>query len=284
MLSRLRHWLQPRRPIPAALWQRTLYNFPFLTHWSPGEPRPLADVVWLHDFCSRFLAQKEFHGTHGLVVTDEIALAIAAQACLPVLHLGLHWYKDFVGITVYPGAMLAQREERDGAGVVHQYKEPLAGQAMHHGPVVLNWHDIADAGAQARRGSNLVIHEFAHKIDLHGAPSSAQADGCPPLPAGFMGAPRTAQGARQARNDWQRTLHTAFDQFASQINAAERFGTLLERPWLDAYGATSPAEFFSVTTEAYFVARAEFTLHYPQLRTLYDAFYLRPAALIQPSN
>ncbi|MFM9878849.1 MAG: zinc-dependent peptidase [Burkholderiaceae bacterium] len=273
MLQRLRlavRGLLRPRPIPEPLWQRTLADFPFL--------RSASDLPQLRLLCSRFLAQKEFHGTHGLAVTDDMALAIAAQACLPVLHLGLHWYKDFVGIVIYPGAMLAQREVRDGTGVVHRYSEPLAGQAMHHGPVVLNWQDVSQAGQTAALGTNLVIHEFAHKIDLYGAPADADADGCPPLPAGFMGAARTAGGAHAARQHWRATLYAAYDQFASQVRAAERFGALVDTPWLDAYGATSPAEFFAVTLEAYFVARSDFAKQCPSLLPLYDAFFRRPAA------
>ncbi|MGY8903605.1 MAG: M90 family metallopeptidase [Burkholderiales bacterium] len=269
--QRMRHWLRPR-PIPDALWHATLAAYPFLQNAS--------DLPKLRQLCSRFLAQKEFHGTHGLVVTDEIALAIAAQACLPVLHLGLHWYKDFVGIVVYPGAMLAQREVRDSAGVVHRYREPLAGQAMHQGPVVLNWQDVSQAGASAAQGTNLVIHEFAHKIDLYGAPQDADADGCPPLPGGFGGTPRSALGARNARELWRKTLYAAYEQFANQVQVAQRFGTLVQAPWLDAYGATSPAEFFAVTLEAYFVARPDFALHYPSLLPLYDAFFRRPQAAL----
>lgn len=275
MLQRLHQWLRCKlgqRPIPNALWQHTLAAYPFL--------QTASNLPQLRQLCGRFLAEKEFHGTHGLLITDEIALAIAAQACLPVLHLGLHWYKDFVGIVVYPGAMLAQREVRDGAGVVHRYREPLAGQAMHQGPVVLNWQDVSQAGEAAALGTNLVIHEFAHKIDLYGAPLDADADGCPPLPPGFMGAPPTPQGAYTAREQWRNTLHTAYHNFASQVQAAERFGTLVDTPWLDAYGATSPAEFFAVTLEAYFVARTTFALHYPGLLALYDAFFRRSSAAV----
>ncbi|MGA8784479.1 MAG: zinc-dependent peptidase, partial [Polaromonas sp.] len=105
------NWLQtllgirgPRpETIPDALWLATLLQYPFLARRSVAELRQLRGMV------SQFLRHKEFSGAHGLTVTDEMAVAIGAQACLPVLHLGLRWYDDFKGIVVHPGAMLAHR-------------------------------------------------------------------------------------------------------------------------------------------------------------------------------
>src|SRR3990167_2824639 len=120
MLNWLQMLFQRRssRPesIPEALWLETLRNYPFLVR------RPVAEHRYLRGLVSEFLAHKEFTGAHEMAVTDEMAVAIAAQACLPVLHLGLHWYDDFRGIVVHPGAMLARRETTDHAGVVHRYK------------------------------------------------------------------------------------------------------------------------------------------------------------------
>ena len=94
-------------PIPERLWTPTLQQFPFLAR------RPVAEQAQLRDLTGKFLKQKQFSGAHGLKVTDEMAVAIAAQACLPVLHLGLRFYDDFRGIVVHPGAMLARREVTD---------------------------------------------------------------------------------------------------------------------------------------------------------------------------
>ncbi|MDP3412080.1 MAG: zinc-dependent peptidase, partial [Polaromonas sp.] len=104
---------QAERDIPDALWQATLADYPFLAQLPDAQRRELRTLS------GRFLAQKEFHGAQGMVITDAIAVAIAAQACLPVLQLGLDWYDDFVGIVVHPGQMLARREQVDAAGVVH---------------------------------------------------------------------------------------------------------------------------------------------------------------------
>lgn len=261
MLDWLRRLIQGKaaaeHAIPNALWQRTLAHYPFLAQ--------LAEVEKAHlrSLCSRFLAQKEFHGAQDMVITDDIAVAIAAQACLPVLHLGLGWYDDFVGIVVHPGQMLARREKTDDIGVVHRYSEVLAGEAMERGPVTLSWQDVAAAGQSAGQGYNVVIHEFVHKIDMRdGAP-----DGCPPLPS------------RAARAAWHDVMQSAYDDFREKVVMAERFGA--EPPWLDAYGATSPAEFFAVTCEAYFVNRPRFTKDFASLTALFDQFFKKNKALAQ---
>jgi Mlc titration factor MtfA (ptsG expression regulator) len=257
------NWLQTlfQRPsvrpgtIPDALWLATLLRYPFLAR------RSVADHLRLRSLVSQFLRQKEFTGAHGLRVTDEMAVAIAAQACLPVLHLGLRWYDDFKGIVVHPGAMLARRVVTDDNGVVHRYNEVLQGEAMVLGPVTLSWQDVAAAGKSAESGYNVVIHEFIHKIDMR----SGAADGCPPLPS------------RAAHTAWHAVMQPAYDTFCEKVVVAERFAGAL--PWLDRYGTESPAEFFAVASEAYFVNRPRFTQDFPTLTALFDQFFESDTAL-----
>ena len=246
-------WLRRRRAraLPDALWESTLRAYPFLLD------RPGAELAKLRALASEFLATKEFHGVGGLVITDAIALAIAAQAVLPVLHLGLGWYDDFVGIVVHPDEVVARRSVTDEDGVVHHYSEVLAGEAMDEGPVMVNWRDVADAGRSAAIGYNVVVHEFIHKIDMR----DGAADGCPPLPS------------KAARQRWLAMLEAQFQHFRERVIVAERFGG--EEPWLDAYGATSIDEFFAVACEAYFVNRPRFSAEFPALVPLFDGFFLK---------
>lgn len=247
-------WLRRRRSapdLPEPLWRATLARYPFLAE------RPAEDVERLRAMAAEFLAQKEFHGAGGLVITDEIALAIAAQAVLPALHLGLHWYDDFVGIVVHPGEVVARRTAMDDSGVVHDWDEVLAGEAMDGGPVMVNWHDVAQAGATAATGYNVVIHEFVHKIDLR----DGEPDGCPPLPSAA------------ARRQWLAVLQPEYERFCEQVAIAQRFGG--EPPWLDDYGATAIDEFLAVACEAYFVNRERFTQDFAALTELFDAFFVR---------
>ena len=245
-LERLR---RPARTVPEALWQTVLAHYPFLAD------RPPAQQQRLRALASEFLARKQFTGARGFVITDEVALAIAAQAVLPVLHLGLDWYDDFVGIVVHRNEVLARRVVTDEAGVVHHYTEVLSGEAMDGGPVMLSWHDVEGAGASAQRGYNVVIHEFVHKIDMR----DGAADGCPPLPTA------------RAHEVWRAVMQAEYDSFREKVIMAERFGG--PPPWLDAYGAQSPGEFFAVACEAYFVNRERFAADFAPLVPLFDGFF-----------
>ncbi len=250
----------PQESIPDSLWHPLLAHYPFLAQ------RPQEELLRLRQLSRQFLRQKEFHGAQGLVISDDMAVAIATQACLPILNLGpraLDWYDDFVGIVVHPAEVVARRETMDDAGVVHQYSEVLSGEAMEGGPVTLSWQDVAAAGESAEQGYNLVIHEFIHKIDMR----SGTPDGCPPLPAGFMGAPT----ARAARAAWLALLQAQYQGFQEKVAIAERFGG--QPTWLDPYGAQSIDEFFAVASEGYFVNRHRFALDFAPLLPMFDAFF-----------
>ncbi|MDB5871391.1 MAG: hypothetical protein JWQ07_833 [Ramlibacter sp.] len=245
-------WLRKRHAVPAipeGLWRDVLARYPFLA------VRPEDERRKLNELAAQFLATKEFHGTNGFVITDAVALAIAAQAVLPVLNLGLAWYDDFVGIVVHADEVVARRTMTDEDGVVHHYDEVLAGEAMDGGPVMLNWRDVDGAGESAEQGYNVVIHEFIHKIDMR----DGQADGCPPLPS------------RAARQAWLAVMQAEYDAFREKVIIAERFGG--DAPWLDPYGATSVDEFFAVACEAYFVNRARFEREFAALADLFHPFF-----------
>ncbi|MGI4777517.1 MAG: zinc-dependent peptidase [Janthinobacterium lividum] len=257
-------WLRALRaapPIPDTVWQATLARYPFLAK------RPPADVEGLRTLAAEFLRDKEFHGAHGFVVTDEVAVAVAAQAVLPILYLpgGLDWYDDFVGIVMHSAEVVAHRKTVDEAGVVHEYEEVLAGEAMDRGPVMLSWQDVLASSIATEDGYNVVIHEFAHKLDMRGG----AADGCPPLPPGFGG----MSNPRDAHAAWVAVMEPAYATFRERTILAERFGG--ETPWLDAYGAESVAEFFAVACEGYFVNREALGQDFPTVRELFDTFFLK---------
>ena len=258
----MRDWLKrwrdartlERRAIPDPLWRLTLARFPFLA-W-----RSDADIAALRDMATLFLAAKEFTGTQGLEVDDAMAVAIAAQACLPVLKLGLGWYDAFVGIVVHADAVVAQREFVDDAGVVHEYEEELSGEAMHGGPVMLSWSDVGDAGESAEVGYNVVIHEFAHVLDMR----DGEADGVPALPS------------RAESDQWFEVLSAEYEAFCDRVDAGEDTA-------LDPYGSEAPEEFFAVACEAFFVAPHDFLAEHPRMYSLLKGFFLQdPAAHQHP--
>lgn len=239
-LKRLRGWREARtlkeRAIPEPLWQWLLASYPFLCQ------RSAEDLAELRRLSSLFLGRKEFTGTQGLVIDDHIAVAIAAQACLPVLKLGLDAYDRFVGIVVHPDEVVAQREVMDDDGVVHEYDETLTGEAMEGGPVMLAWADVAAAGESAEIAYNVVIHEFAHVLDM----ADGVADGVPLL------------GSADARARWIDVLEEEYEAFCRRVDDGED-------TTFDPYGAEAPEEFFAVAAEAFFVAARAMRQEHPAL-------------------
>jgi Mlc titration factor MtfA (ptsG expression regulator) len=254
LLGRLRDWREQRalarRAIPDDLWASTLEHLPFLHRLDE------ADRIELRRLCSLFLDQKQFHGVDGLEVTDAMAVVIAAQACLPVLRLGLDFYRGFVGIVVHRDQVVARRTVEDEDGVVHEYDEELTGEAMGGGPVMLSWADVADAAAGADWGYNVVIHEFAHVIDM----ATGDADGVPPLPDAA------------ARDHWIEVIDAAWEKFCARVDAGH--DTVV-----DPYCAEAVEEFFAVAVEAFFVSAPAFRREMPTLyKLLKDYFRQDPAA------
>jgi len=241
-----------RRPIPDDLWKRTRIRYPFLQRRDP------ADEAGLRRLTSLFLDRKEFTPAGGLRLTNDVAVAIAAQACLPVLQLGLQRYDGFVGIVVHPYAVRARREVIDEAGVTHAYDEELAGEAMPGGPVMLSWHDVRQAG---RTGAyNVVIHEFAHVLDL----ADGVADGVPLLPPELP------------RHAWCGVLTQALDRLRAELQRGEA-------TWLDPYAAHGADEFFAVASEAFFVTPHDLLQHEPALYRMLAQFYRQDPAAELPA-
>ncbi len=238
------------RAIPDALWALTLARYPFIAR------RSEADRQGLRELATLFLADKEFAGMQGLEVDDGMAVAIAAQACLPILRLGLAQYDAFKGIVVHPDIVVARREVMDEDGIVHHYDEELAGEAMEGGPVMLTWRDVADAGDSAEWGYNVVVHEFAHVLDMRDGAS----DGVPLLPD------------RAARERWLAVLEPEWQDFCERVDAGE--DTLI-----DPYGAEAIDEFFAVASELFFVDAATMRGEHPALYGLLAGYYRQdPAA------
>ena len=238
-----------RRAIPDALWQQTLRHYPFLAQ------RSAEDLAELRRLSSLFLDGKEFSGAHGLEVSDAMAVAIAAQACLPVLRLGLQPYAGFVGIVVHPDEVQVRREVVDDDGIVHEYDDVLSGEAVEGGPMMLSWRDVAEGGGTSAWGYNVVIHEFAHVLDM----GDGTANGIPPLPSAA------------ARQHWHEVLMQEYETFCRAVDG--RQGTVL-----DPYGAEAPEEFFAVASEAFFIAAHDLKAEMPRLYALLAGYYRQDPA------
>lgn len=249
----LRDWkrrrILKRHRIDDALWRRAQQHLPFLHGLSAGEERRLRELAVL------FLAEKQFTPVRGLQLSDEDRIEIALQACLPVLELGLDWYDGWVGIVVHPADFHVERSETGEDGVVHEWNDDLAGESWPGGPVVLSWEALGDSGSVPEGGANVVIHEFAHKLDM----MAGDADGVPPMPS------------RAARERWTEVFDAEFDRFCADIEAGKE-------TFLDPYAAEHEAEFFAVASEAFFESPNALRREYPRLYELFRGFYRQDPA------
>ncbi|MDR1855000.1 MAG: zinc-dependent peptidase [Azoarcus sp.] len=246
MLSTVKRWFTraAANDAPALspeLWAKVEARLPFLAFLPPEA------LTRLKELAAGFLAEKEFYGARGLELNDEIMLAIAAQACLPILNKGLGAYRGWVGVVVYPGDFVAPRKVMDEAGVVHEYDDVLLGEARADGPVLVAWFDD-----EAPAGVNAVIHEFAHKLDMGN--NAGHADGFPALPRGM------------SRRKWTETFTTAYERLCRLDDAG--IETVL-----DPYAAEHPAEFFAVASEAFFEMPVSLRAGFPDVYAQLAAFY-----------
>jgi hypothetical protein len=247
-------WFTERRrrriletPFPAA-WDDYIARNVAITH-----RLGLAERMRLRELVSVFMAEKRFEGCGGLELTEEMAVTIAAQAC--VLLLGRDddsLYDDVQSILVYPSTVVAPPRQ---LGVFEQPRAPigagtaLLGEAIMGGPVILAW-DAALAGGREESAGNVVFHELAHKLDM----ANGAVDGTPPL------------ATRAERRRWAAACSAAFARLRRDTEAG----------WptaIDPYGATNEGEFFAVATEAFFTRPGELRAREPELYAVLAAFY-----------
>ena len=247
--------------ISPELWRQVLDAHPFLAALNADESAQLlARSAWL-------LASKTINGAQGLEVSDFMRLSIAAQASLPILNLAPELYEGWDEIIVYPASFRIPRSRQDDDGVVHEYIEDAAGEAWEGGPLVLSWEDTQ----LSEGGFNVVIHEFAHKLDLR----SGFADGMPSLAAHPDLKPKV----------WRQVLDDSLDRFIAALDAVEAaiphdvdpeseeadawYGQLP----MDPYAATDEAEFFAVSSEHFFVDPIPMQQALPEWYGLLRAYY-----------
>ena len=253
MFDAISRWRQrrvlKRAALPDSLWNEGIRRLPFVAIYDSAAMARLRENVVL------FLDAKGIVGARGHEVTPLQRVIIAIQACVLVLELDMALYDGFENVIVYPGEFVPDWEWEDEAGVVHRNIDALAGEAMPGGPVVLSWPDVEASADWTASGMNLVIHEFAHKIDMRGG----EANGCPPLPATISAA------------GWQRTLADAYEDFCARVDEGEETA-------IDPYASESPAEFFAVASEVFFAEALLLRDEYPEVYAQLAAFYRQDPA------
>ena len=206
------------------------------------ERLPANDQHELVDHIQIFLAEKNFEGVE-FEITDEVRVTIAAQACLLLLHRKTDYFPRLLTILVYPSTFLAEEQRPVTAEIWEEGKHARLGEtARTMGSMVLAWDAVKSGAADPSDGKNVVLHEFAHQLDYE----NFAADGTPAL------------ATRKQQLAWREVMRTEF----ASLRAAEVTGipTLL-----DTYGATNAAEFFAVSTEAFFERPVMLRAQHPRL-------------------
>lgn len=197
-----------------------------------------------------FLAEKRFEGAGGLTITDGIRVTIAAHACVLLLHRATDYYPGLYTIIVYPGAYVAARTVREPMGIVTERTDTRLGESSPRGAVVLSWDAVEVAASDVGDCRNVALHEFAHQLD--GEDGSVE------------GAPALTDRSRYVA--WARILGREYERL-------RRDTALGRKTVLDRYGATSPAEFFAVTTECFFTRPELLKARHPELYAELRQYY-----------
>jgi Uncharacterized protein conserved in bacteria len=233
------------KPFPSA-WRAILEcNLPVFRRLPPEDQAELLGHVQV------FLAEKKFEGCGGLELTDEIRITIAAQACLLLLHRETDYYPELISILVYPSGYTAHEERFVGGGVWEEGGEDRLGHtARGLGALVLAWDAARHGAANPSDGENLVLHEFAHQLDFE----NRHADGTPSL---------LAHGEYMT---WARVMSAEFEALRDAYDTGIP-------TFLDSYGATNPAEFFAIITEAFFERPRALRSRHPELFAALQQFF-----------
>lgn len=231
-------------PIPHHIWQNVTRQIVVL------QGLDAVQMAHLRELTTWFLHSKSINGVQGLDVTLSMRVTVAVQACLLILNLGVDYFDNWVEVILYPGAFKVKHDQVDEFGLVHQDASALNGEAWLRGPVILSWAEVERDSYHSHPGHNLVLHEFAHKLDgLNGV-----ANGMPPLRRGM------------SRKRWTADLSDAYAALQHDLASSRR-------ACINPYAATNPAEFFAVLSEYFFTAPEVLKAVCPQAYRQLELFY-----------
>ncbi|MEC7816624.1 MAG: M90 family metallopeptidase [Pseudomonadota bacterium] len=236
--------------------RRRALQQPFPEHWKTllSEQLPMYTRLpepqreRLEQLVQLFMDEKTFYGCDGFDVTDRIRLAIAGHACLLLLNRPFSHYDEIRSILIYPDVFRVQHAWEHGM-IVNEGEEIRAGEASSYGQVVLAWSECEEPINDPDCPHNVILHEFAHQLDF----LDGSADGAPPM-------------SGEQADRWLEVMSTAYDDLQHAIEHHHN-------PWLDPYGASEPAEFFAVLTEAFFQQPRELHQAQPEVYGLLQEFY-----------
>lgn len=229
--------------LPDHEWNQVTQQLPLLAFLSSAEKARLRvlSTLLIHD--------KTFTGVQGLEMTLAIKITIAAQACLEILELGIDAFDGWQEVIVYPSAFKVIKETRDEFGLIHESNNALSGEAWMQGPVILSWDDIERDSYEKRQGHNVILHEFAHKLDM----LNGRANGMPPLHPDMP------------IDEWTDSLSKAYDKLTQRVES--------NHAKINAYATTNPAEFFAVMCEYFFTAPEIMEERYPAVYQQFKRYF-----------
>ncbi len=231
------------QPFPSS-WLSTLERgLPVYSSLSGEEQDRLRQLV------QKFIAGKRFYGCAGLSITDEMRVTIAAEACLLLINKSGPIYPKLSSVLVYPTAFKVERDQHQPDGTVALGEHHLLGESWSNGKVILSWDDVEKGIGDFNDGHNVVLHEFAHQLDAE----SGSTNGAPPL-------------RRNSYKSWA----TVFTDNFEDLRARSLRG---HKTVMDEYGATNPAEFFAVATEAFFEKPSQLYSRRPELYQELETYY-----------
>ena len=196
-----------------------------------------------------FLAEKNFVGRRGQEITDQVRVLVAAQACLLLLNRETSFYPKLSTIYIYPTTYMAKRVTQSGHLVTESTQTNL-GESWSSGELVLAWDAAAQGAKNTYDGRNVVFHEFAHQLDQE----DGAADGAPVL------------AEYSAYASWAQVLGEEYERLIRK-KAKHR------KTVIDKYGATNPAEFFAVISEAFFEKPRQLQKRHPELYDELKSYY-----------
>ena len=237
------------QPFPPEWQEFVRRNVGYCRYLTPDEQTELQGHIQV------FLHEKNFEGCGGLEITDEIRVTIAAQACILLLHRESDYFPHTTSILVYPSHYFAVTADRLAGGGIKEKLEGRLGESWMRGPIVLSWDDVLRGAADPDDGHNVVFHEFAHELDSE----DGTMEGAPILPDATM---YTA---------WAHVLSTEYERLLADLAHDHRH-------LIDGYGASNPAEFFAVVTEAFFEKPVQLKGRHPELYEQMKSFYQQDPA------
>ncbi len=210
--------------------------------------RSVEERTRIRDLAEPLIAEARWEAARGFELAVDVQLTIATQASRLLVGMELDRFPNVRTVIVHATTVVSSGEHRGPAdGVYSDDDVHLVGEASHgNGPIVLSWDEVAWDVRHPGRGRNVVLHEFAHKLDM--------ADGV------VDGTPVLADADLAER--WVEVCTRTFHQLEHHRS-----------PVLDDYGTVDPGEFFAVSTEAFFCRPTALFHHHRDLYEVLSEYY-----------